>query len=81
MRLPMRLGVRARGCALVSLFVLLCSVLIADGGIEDFFIQPGSNSIDAGECVAVQTAALACALIAQDCLNSAVFRRVVSRSQ
>jgi len=44
----MRLGVRARGRALVSLSILLCSVLVVDSGIEDIFIQPGSNPIDAG---------------------------------
>ena len=39
---------RQHGWALLALFILLTACVAVDGGIENYFIQPGSSAIDAG---------------------------------
>jgi hypothetical protein len=43
---------RSGGTTLLWLFAVLCSVPVADGGIEDYFNRPSSDSMDADEFVA-----------------------------
>lgn len=52
-----------RGWALLALFILLTACVAVDGGIEDYFIQQGSDAIDSGMAHCCSTALLSLAAL------------------